>query len=129
MRTSTWTNIGQDVASCRDMEQVLHASGLDYTVEKRPIFTEAAGTAKYGVEDFDTVKEMGAEQLVEGIHVRFLPESSSLDNITSKEMKKRCSLQLRNVVTITTTGSGKNLKRNHVYTPIEEYTEAAPVTP
>ena len=39
MRTSTWTNIGKDVTACRDMEQVLQASGLDYTVEKRPIFT------------------------------------------------------------------------------------------
>lgn len=39
MRTSTWTNIGKDVTACKDMEQVLLASGLDYTVEKRPIFT------------------------------------------------------------------------------------------
>lgn len=39
MRTSTWTNIGKDVTTCKDMEQVLLASGLDYTVEKRPIFT------------------------------------------------------------------------------------------
>lgn len=39
MRTSTWTNIGKDVTACRDMEQVLEMSGLDYTVEKRPIFT------------------------------------------------------------------------------------------
>lgn len=39
MRTSTWTNIGKDVTACKDMEQVLEMSGLDYTVEKRPIFT------------------------------------------------------------------------------------------
>ena len=39
MRTSTWTNIGKDVTACKDMEQVLQMSGLDYTVEKRPIFT------------------------------------------------------------------------------------------
>lgn len=39
MRTSTWTNIGKDVTTCRDMEQVLQMSGLDYTVEKRPVFT------------------------------------------------------------------------------------------
>lgn len=39
MRTSTWTNIGKDVTACRNMEQVLEMSGLDYTVEKRPIFT------------------------------------------------------------------------------------------
>lgn len=39
MRTSTWTNIGKDVTACRDMAQVLQMSGLDYTVEKRLIFT------------------------------------------------------------------------------------------
>ncbi len=93
------------------------------------VFYPTAKSVKDGAADFDSVKEMGAEQLVEGIHVRFLPKSSSLDNITSKEMKKRCSLQLRNVVTITTTGSGASAKRSHVYTPVEEYVESAPVTP
>ena len=39
MRTATWNGIGRNVADCRDMEQVLKASGLDYTVEKRPVFT------------------------------------------------------------------------------------------
>lgn len=38
MRTNTWTNIGKDVTSCKAMEQVLMASGLDYEVEKRPVF-------------------------------------------------------------------------------------------
>lgn len=38
-RTTTWHAIGKDVQECKNMEQVLQASGLDYTVEKRPIFT------------------------------------------------------------------------------------------
>lgn len=37
-RTTTWHAIGKDVQECKDMEQVLAASGLDYTVEKRPVF-------------------------------------------------------------------------------------------
>lgn len=37
-RTTTWHAIGKDVQECKDMEQVLKASGLDYTVEKRPVF-------------------------------------------------------------------------------------------
>ena len=36
-RTTTWHSIGKDVQECRDMEHVLRASGLDYTVEKRPV--------------------------------------------------------------------------------------------
>jgi phage/plasmid-like protein (TIGR03299 family) len=38
-RTATWSSIGKDVQECADMEQVLKASGLDYEVEKRPVFT------------------------------------------------------------------------------------------
>lgn len=38
MRTATWERIGTDVAQCNNMEQVLAASGLDYVVEKQPIY-------------------------------------------------------------------------------------------
>ena len=37
-RTTTWHAIGKNVQECKDMEQVLKASGLDYKVEKRPVF-------------------------------------------------------------------------------------------
>lgn len=37
-KTTTWHAIGKDVQECKDMEQVLKASGLDYIVEKKPIF-------------------------------------------------------------------------------------------
>lgn len=37
-RTTTWHAIGKSVEECKDMEQVLKASGLDYDVEKKPIF-------------------------------------------------------------------------------------------
>jgi len=37
-RTTTWHAIGKSVEECTNIEQVLRASGLDYTVEKRPIF-------------------------------------------------------------------------------------------
>lgn len=39
-RTTTWHAIGKDVQECKDMEQVLNKSGLDYTVEKRPVYTQ-----------------------------------------------------------------------------------------
>ena len=43
MRESTWSAIGKDVQECKNMEQVLKASGLDYTVEKRPVFMQSFG--------------------------------------------------------------------------------------
>lgn len=38
MREVTWSKVGKSVEQCKDMEQVLRASGLDYTVEKRPVY-------------------------------------------------------------------------------------------
>lgn len=37
-RTTTWHAIGKSVEECTNMEQVLRASGLDYTVEMRPVY-------------------------------------------------------------------------------------------
>lgn len=37
-RTTTWHAIGKDVQECKNMEQVLLKSGLDYEVTKMPVF-------------------------------------------------------------------------------------------
>lgn len=37
-RTATWDSLGKDVSKCKDMEQVLQSSGLDYNVTKRPLY-------------------------------------------------------------------------------------------
>ena len=39
-RTTTWAAIGKSVEQCKDLEGVLKASGLDYTVEKHPVFAQ-----------------------------------------------------------------------------------------
>lgn len=52
-RTSTWTNIGRDVSECKNMDQVLRKSGLDYTVEKCMLFAEV----DKGPESFEYVDD------------------------------------------------------------------------
>jgi phage/plasmid-like protein (TIGR03299 family) len=37
-RTTTWHAIGKSVEECKNMEQVLKASGLDYIVTKEPVY-------------------------------------------------------------------------------------------
>lgn len=37
MRTATWTNIGNNVKTCKSVDEVLKESRLDYTVSKSPI--------------------------------------------------------------------------------------------
>ena len=39
-RTTTWHAIGKTVEQCRDLEGVLQASGLDYKVDKLPVFMQ-----------------------------------------------------------------------------------------
>lgn len=45
-RTTTWHAIGKTVEECRDLEGVLTASGLDYTVVKNPVFAQMDGGMK-----------------------------------------------------------------------------------
>ena len=40
-RTTTWHKVGKSVEECKNMEQVLEKSGLDYIVEKRPVYFDA----------------------------------------------------------------------------------------
>ena len=42
-RGTTWSSIGKSVEECRDVNQVLQASGLDYRVDKRPVFADVDG--------------------------------------------------------------------------------------
>lgn len=42
-RTTTWHAIGKSVEQCKDLEGVLRASGLDYTVEKVPVLAMHTG--------------------------------------------------------------------------------------
>ena len=56
--------------------------------------------------------------LVQAIHIRFLPDSSRLDNISGPSFKKACSLVLRNIVdTQAVTVNGK-IRKMQTLTPI-----------
>lgn len=82
-----------------------------------------------GVSSVTEAKAFGANNIVEGIHVRFLPDSTDLDNITSKEFKKRCSLKLNMLETVNVTDvEGKKVYK-HSYEPIYEIDDSDPTPP
>lgn len=56
-RVSTWNNIGKNVEECRSMEAVLSASGLDYTVIKKPVFVPEGNGIVTIPNRFATVRE------------------------------------------------------------------------
>jgi phage/plasmid-like protein (TIGR03299 family) len=64
MRTATWTNIGTDVSGITTVDDVLRESGLNYEVEKRPIYvTDNSGTQIQIPNKVATVKKDTGEYI------------------------------------------------------------------
>jgi predicted histone-like DNA-binding protein len=51
-----------------------------------------------GVSSIAAMDGLNPNDIVEAIHIRFLPDTSKLDNISGKAFKESCSLELRNIV-------------------------------
>ncbi len=77
-----------------------------------------------GVVSMKEAEELGVDTVVEGIHVRFLPDSTDLDNITSKKFKERCALKYHMLDEVTVTEVDGKKKYTHVYKPISEVANA-----
>ena len=61
---------------------------------------------------------LNPNDIVEAIHIRFLPDTSKLDNISGRAFKEACALELRNIVdTQEVTVNGK-LRKMQTLTPI-----------
>ena len=61
---------------------------------------------------------LNPNDIVEAIHIRFLPDTSKLDNISGRAFKEACALELRNIVdTQEVTVNGKTRKMQTL-TPI-----------
>ena len=61
---------------------------------------------------------LNPNDIVEAIHIRFLPDTSKLDNISGKAFKEACALELRNIVdTKEVTLNGK-IRKMQTLTPI-----------
>jgi predicted histone-like DNA-binding protein len=57
--------------------------------------------------------------MIERVHVRFTPDGSQLDNITSKVFREKCSLEAANV--IETTGSTATHDLHRTFIPIADW--------
>ena len=51
-----------------------------------------------GISSIADMEGLDPNDIVQGIHIRFLPDSSKLDNLCGPAFKKACSLELRNIV-------------------------------
>ena len=72
---------------------------------------------------------MGLDELVEGIHLRFIPEGAKGEELTSRELKKECVLQAAYVVrSVKKTVDGKEVKYQEKI-PISSYAVATAPDP
>ena len=51
-----------------------------------------------GIASIADMEGLDPNDIVQGIHIRFLPDSSKLDNLCGPTFKKACSLELRNII-------------------------------
>ena len=66
----------------------------------------------------ETPSKFSIQENVKGVHIRFLPDGSKLDNMTSREFRDKCSLNIWGMVT--TTGSTKTNNLVKTYHPYIE---------
>ena len=76
----------------------LVSEGVPVKLDGLGIFRPTAQSVPGGALSVAEASEMGATNLVKGIRMRFYPESEDLRDITSKALKKKCSLALSNVI-------------------------------
>lgn len=83
-------------------------------------FYPSLTSTPFGAASLDAARQMGVDQIVKGVHVRFLPDSTKLDNITSKKFKERCNLSYHMLETVTKVTTAGKTVYYHSYTPINQ---------
>ena len=90
----------------------LVAQGVPVQLGSLGTFYPTAEVAKdAAVLNIAAMDGLNPNDIVKAIHIRFLPDSTKLDNLCGPQFKNRCSLELRNIVdTMTVTVNGKEKK-------------------
>ena len=90
----------------------LVAQGVGVKLNGIGIFYPTAQTVLYGLDNKAKVRATNPNDAVKGIHVRFQPDNTTLDKLTSKAFKEKCSLQWGDFdeITKTTRGEGADAK-------------------
>ena len=90
----------------------LVAQGVPVQLSSLGTFYPTAEVVKDGaVQNIAAMDGLNPNDVVKAIHIRFLPDSTKLDNLCGPQFKNRCTLEFRNIVdTIEVTVDGKKKK-------------------
>lgn len=84
-----------------DCMSELLSQGQPVKLDGLGTFYPTAKNEHGGLESVEAAKNMTPDQAVEGVRVRFLPDGTKLDDMTSKAFKDRCALVWGNLIEIT----------------------------
>ena len=88
--------------SLRGLAKHISDHGSIYTIDiVYGVLAKLCKNEHGGLESVEAAKNLTPEQAVEGVRVRFLPDGTKLDDMTSKAFKDRCSLVWGNLIEIT----------------------------
>ena len=113
---------------CQCIPELL-AQGQPVKLDGLGTFYPTALNVKGGLENVAAAKDMAPSAAIEGIRVRYLPDGTKLDDLTSKAFKEKCSLIGGNLIEITgykTSDSGKTKTPLYKLTPISNPLSADP---
>ena len=79
----------------------LVAQGVPVQLPMGTFYPTAEVAEDGAVASIADMEGLNPNDIVKGIHIRFLPDGSKLDSLLSPTFKERCSLELRNIVDTT----------------------------
>ena len=94
----------------------LVAQGIGVKLNGLGKFYPTAKSVRGGLTE-EALKSVNSNEVVKGIRIRFLPDSQALDNITSVEFKKKCSLESAHIIETKKVAC----KRVSIKTPIADW--------
>ena len=94
----------------------LVAQGIGVKLNGLGKFYPTAKSVRGGLTE-EALKSVNSNEVVKGIRIRFLPDSQALDNITSVEFKKKCSLESAHIIETKKVAG----KRVSIKTPIADW--------
>ena len=99
----------------------LVAQGVPVQLGALGIFYPTVESVKGGVLNIPAMEGLDPNDIVKGVHIRFQPDMSKLDNLCAPTFKYACRLELRNIVDTVVVGQnakGQDIKKQTLI-PIE----------
>lgn len=109
--------IGNIVGCLREML----AQGQPVKLDGLGTFYPTVESVKSGAKSVEKALEVGPDALIQGVHIRFLPEGAENEELTSRQFKKQCSFTFAYLVkSVKKTIDGK-VKTYQDKTPLSDW--------